>query len=352
MADEKHIEILKGGMKKWNAWRENHPEVKPNLRNIYFYGEFSESFYDLPRFDGYDFSNIDFHMSSFRNAEFINCCFDGSAISFSDLVDGCFSFCSFENVTMRVTKIGSAIFNDCVFRNSDLSYCSARETSFKGSKFINSVLEHMSFVSSDFSNTLIENCYVYGISSWDLKLENSHQKSLVITQVNHPSITVDNIELAQFIYLIINNKRLRDVIDTITSKVVLVLGNFSPERKKILDILRDEIRKYNYVPVLFDFKKPSSRNLTETIFTLAHMSKFVIADISSARSIGHELSAIVPRLQSVNFYPIIIEGESEYGMFEEFSSLYWVKPIKHYKSENILQVLGEIIESETSNLDD
>ena len=346
MPDEKHIEILKMGVIEWNTWREDHPKVKPNLRNINFYEEFSKSFYDLPIFEGYNFSDIDFHMSSFRNAVFTNCCFDRSTIHFSDLVDGHFSSCSFENVGMRVTKIGSAIFNDCVFKHSDLSYCSAQKTSFRDSKFINTILEHMSFVSSDFRNTQIDGCFVYGISSWDLKLENSHQRNLVITQRDQPTITVDNIELAQFIYLIINNKRLRDVIDTITSKVVLILGNFSPERKKILDIFREKIRNYNYVPVLFDFKKPSSRNITETIFTLAHMSKFVIADLSSARSIGHELSAIIPRLQSVNFYPIIIEGEAEYSMFEEFSSLHWVKPIRHYDSDTVIQILEEIIDCE------
>lgn len=351
MTDESHVEILKKGVMEWNTWREDHPKVKPNLRNINFYQEFSKSFYDLPSFDGYNFSNTDFHMSSFRNAIFTNCRFDGSAIGGSDLVDGYFSSCSFDNVIMRVTGIGNATFKDCVFINSDLSYCSARETSFKGSKFINTALEHMSFVSTDFSNTQIENCFVYGISSWDLKLDNSHQKNLVITQMDQPTITVDNIELAQFIYLIINNKRLRDVIDTITSKVVLILGNFSPERKKILDTLKDEIRNYNYVPVLLDFKKPSSRNLTETIFTLAHMSKFIIADISDPRSIGHELSAIIPRLQSVNFYPLIVEGETEYSKLEEFSSLHWMKPVQRYDGDNILQILNGIIENESKSLE-
>jgi hypothetical protein len=33
------------------------------------------------------------------------------------------------------------------------------------------------------------------------------------------------------------------VIDAITSKLVLILGRFTPERKTILDAIRDELRK-------------------------------------------------------------------------------------------------------------
>ena len=45
-------------------------------------------------------------------------------------------------------------------------------------------------------------------------------------------------ELAQFIYLLLNNARIREVIDTITSKTVLILGPFTPERKRTLNALR------------------------------------------------------------------------------------------------------------------
>jgi hypothetical protein len=34
---------------------------------------------------------------------------------------------------------------------------------------------------------------------------------------------------------LLNNQEIRDVIDTITSKAVLILGRFTPERKEVLD---------------------------------------------------------------------------------------------------------------------
>jgi hypothetical protein len=71
------------------------------------------------------------------------------------------------------------------------------------------------------------------------------QSDLIITDWFDPIIVVDNIEIAQFLYLLLNNQNIRHVIDTITSKVVLILGRFTPERKAILDAIRDELRKRN-----------------------------------------------------------------------------------------------------------
>jgi hypothetical protein len=96
-------------------------------------------------------------------------------------------------------------------------------------------------------------CSVYGLSAWDVRLEGTIQASLVITPPDTPIITVDNLAVAQFIYLLLNNENVRYVIDTITSKVILILGRFTPERKVLLDAIRDELRKRDYLPVLFDF---------------------------------------------------------------------------------------------------
>src|SRR5262249_48152474 len=151
-------------------------------------------------------------------------------------------------------------------------------------------------------------CFVYGVSTWSLKLEGATQQNLIITNLaeNEPEITVDNVEVAQFIYLMLHNQKIRDVIDTITSKAVLILGRFTDERKAVLDALREELRHRNYLPILFDFEKPRTRNTDETITLLARMARFVVADISDAKSVLQELRAIVPDLPSVPVQPIIL----------------------------------------------
>jgi hypothetical protein len=124
---------------------------------------------------------------------------------------------------------------------------------------------------------------------------------------------------------------IRGIVDTITTKVVLILGRFTPERKAILDAIRNELRKHDLLPVLFDFEKPARRDITETISTLAHMAKFVIADITDAKSIPQELQCIVPDLPSVPIQPLLQEGADEYGMFEHFKKYPWVLAVHRYR---------------------
>ena len=91
------------------------------------------------------------------------------------------------------------------------------------------------------------------------------------------------------------------------------------------------LREYDYLPVLFDFEKPGSRDVTETISTLAHLSKFIIADITDARAVPQELQAIVPNIPSVPVLPILQSSKEEYGMFDHFKRYPWVLNVFHYK---------------------
>ncbi len=179
-------------------------------------------------------------------------------------------------------------------------------------------LASASLIQTIFEDANLEGCHIYGISAWDLKLDKAKQLNLVITPLGEPPITVDDLEVAQFIYLLLNNRKIRNVIETITSKAVLILGRFEPERKAVLDAIREELRNRDYLPILFDFEKPSNKNLTETVSTLAHMARFVIADLTDAKSIPQELQRIIPGLPGLPVQPIILSSQYEYSMFKDF----------------------------------
>jgi uncharacterized protein YjbI with pentapeptide repeats len=205
-------------------------------------------------------------------------------------------------------------------------------------------LRQAQLVCTDLTGANLTSCSIFGISAWGLELNGAIQSNLIITPPDEPTITVDNLEVAQFIYLLLNNEKIRDVIDTITTKVVLILGRFAPERKAVLDAIRRELRKHNYSPVLFDFDKPVSRDLTETITLLARMSRFIIADITDPRSIPQELYAIVPHLRSVPVQPLLEHPANEYGMFQDLRKYDWVLETYQYDGlEGLLASLGEII---------
>ncbi len=208
-------------------------------------------------------------------------------------------------------------------------------------------LNETSLIKTNFSHANLSNCSIYGIAAWDIQLDKQTvQKNLTITPPSQPAITVDNLKIAQFIYLLLNNAEIRDVIDTIAKKAILILGRFTPERKIVLDALKDALREQKYLPILFDFDKPSSQDFTETVSTLAHLSRFVIADLTDPSSIPQELYAVVPH-RMVPVQPLLRESEdpthpsSEYSMFIDLRKKYhWILPTYRYKDlEDLLDSL-------------
>ncbi len=141
-------------------------------------------------------------------------------------------------------------------------------------------------------------------------------------------------------YLLLDNKKLRDVIDTIGKKTVLILGRFKPyERKAVLDAIREELRRQNYIPIVFDFEKPTSKDFTETIRLLTGMCLFVIADITNPRSSPLELQATVPYFR-IPFVPIIQKGEEPFSMFNDLYGCDRVLDLLEYDSVNSLVLMS------------
>jgi hypothetical protein len=172
---------------------------------------------------------------------------------------------------------------------------------------------------------------VYGVAAWGLDLSRVRdQTNLHITPEGRAGLTVDNLELAQFIYLMVHNEKIRGIIDTIGRKAVLILGRFYGERKALLDALKVKLREFDLVPIVFDWDKPTTRDLTETVALLASMSRFVVADVTDAKSIPQELSEIVPRLPSVPVQPILLRGDPGYAMFEHWTSYRTMLPVYQY----------------------
>ena len=171
---------------------------------------------------------------------------------------------------------------------------------------------------------------------WKLRLRGAIQADLLITPRDESPIQVDNLEMAQFIYLLLNNKKIREVIDTIGKKAVLILGRFTRKRKGVLDAIREALRHFGYLPILFEFEKPSTRDTQETITTLAGMSRLIIADITDPKSIPQELGAIVPHLLSVPVAPVLQSGFKPWGMYDHIKGYPWVLPLVHYENQDAL----------------
>jgi uncharacterized protein YjbI with pentapeptide repeats len=257
---------------------------------------------------------------------------------------------NFTEANLAKTNLSKALLKEANFvranlGGANLSGADLNGANLSGANLKNADLSGAKMIGVKLNGATINGCRVFGVSAWGLVgLEKAEQANLIITPESEPIITVDNLEVAQFLYLLLHSERIRFMIDSITSKVVLILGRFTSERKAVLDAIRDELRTRDYLPVLFDFDKPSSRDITETVSTLAHMARFVIADITDAKSIPQELETIVPDLPSVPIQPILQASAKEYPMFEHFTRYNWVLKIHHYiDTDDLLNSLAKKI---------
>src|SRR2546421_2260502 len=313
MANQAHLDILKQGVEPWNRWRAQHPDIHPDL----IADDFCKA----------DLSYVNLSEANLYQANFTKANLYRANLSKANLHEA-----SFYKANLHEANLSEASLGYARLTYATLSYVSLAKADLRRSSFVDTNLSHAN----------LTNCSVYGISVWNVQTEGAIQDDLVITRRDEPLITVDNLDVAQFIYLLLNNQKIRQVINTVTSKVVLILGRFTPDRKTILDALRDELRNHNNLPVLFDFEKPKSRNFTETMKTLAHLARFVIADLTDPASVPQELQAIIPTL-AVPVQPVLFEEKREYAMFVDFLKTYpWVLPVHYYRDQaNLLASLKD-----------
>jgi RNA-binding protein YlmH len=130
----------------------------------------------------------------------------------------------------------------------------------------------------------------------------------------------------------------------------LILGRFTDERKAVLDALRDELRNRNLLPILFDFAIPASRDVTETIKTLAGLARFVIADVTDATEVRAELQNIVPDFTSLPIQLILLRGHPEFVSLSHLKKFQWVLPIFEYDDQqHLLASLDKSVISPAEN---
>jgi uncharacterized protein YjbI with pentapeptide repeats len=261
----------------------------------------------------------------------------GAILEGADLSEAVLSGANLSGADLRGARLGGAKLSGANLSGANLSGADLSGANLSGADLSGANLNRTELIRTDFSHADLTESSIYGIAAWDVKLTaDTRQENLIITPPDQPVITVDNIKVAQFVYLLLNNEEIRDVIDTITSKAVLILGRFSHDRKPILNALRNALRNKGFLPIVFDFERPKGRDFTETIKTLAGMSCFVIADITNPRSAPLELQATVPDYM-IPFVPILQDGESGFSMFSNLQNKYdWVFDTLGYDSSQSL----------------
>lgn len=337
MANQEQLEILKRErVDVWNKWRENNPNVPIDLKEADLHGA---------KLSKVNLSGANLRRSQFSYAHLFGANLSGAYLNGAKFIGTDLSRAHFSKAILHKADLSDAILNGANLREANLSNSDLTNSDIRRADLIESDLSGAMLIGTKINKAKISGSSIYAVNVWDLKGEFEEQNDLVITNAIDPVITVDNIKIAQFIYLILNNEEIRDVINTITSKSVLILGRFAiPERKAILDALRNKLREYRLLPIVFDFDRPTDKDFTETIKTLAGLSYFVIADVTNPKSSPLELQATVPDYQ-IPFVPIIQEGENPFAMMVDLQKKYnWVLNTVSYDSqETLMKVLKPLI---------
>ena len=172
MADPEHLAILQEGPEKWNAWREAN-------RTIY----------------NPDLSGTDILRLNFRN------------LMKADLSDADLSKADLREAKLSGAFLLSANLSRAKLSDADLSKADLSDAGLHWADLSGATCIHATFTRAVFVNTFLERAdltgaHIYGISAWDLRLKDAIQRDLIITPDYAPTITVDNVEVAQFIYLL------------------------------------------------------------------------------------------------------------------------------------------------------
>lgn len=355
MANVQQLALLKAGIEGWNTWRGMNPEEKIDLTVADLRGaDLSEANLSGANLRGADLIRANLQGANLYRADLTQANLTIADLIGADLRGACLLnanlSANFSKADLRGANLSRADLNGAILSGANLSEAFLITTSLLGADLREANLRGANLIGSTFigvniNNAKISGSNVYGVNVWNLEGEFKEQKDLIITREHDSPITVDNIKVAQFVYLLLNNKEIRDVINTLTSKTVLILGRFAiPGRTPILDTLRDQLREYALSPIAFDFDRPTDKDFTETIKTLASISYFVIADVTNPKSSPLELQATVPDYQ-IPFVPIIQEGESPFAMMVDLQKKYnWVLNTVTYDSmQTLIKVLKPLI---------
>jgi uncharacterized protein YjbI with pentapeptide repeats len=323
MANQQHLDILRQGVEIWNQWRKENPSIAVDLREANLVGA--------------NLAEADLKWVNLKGAD----------LSKANLSDANLTGARLTSANLATVSLTGAILHMTNLSNADLQNASLFRASLNGAILFRANLSgadlmNASLVKTDLRKANVSDCRIYGISVWEVQLQGAIQHNLVITNYNDPTITVDNLEIAQFIYLLLNHKKLRDILNSVMERGVLILGRFGDGGLELLQAVAEKLREMKYLPIIFDFDRPDGRNFTETVMTLVGLSRFVIVDLSGP-SVPNELRAAVPHFR-VPFVPIIEQDRKVYSMFDDLLENDWVlSPVEFTSKEHLLELLPSMV---------
>ena len=172
MPNKKHFEIVQQGVEEWNQWREENPEIEPDLSDI----DLSDM-----KLNNANLSYTDLRRSVLRNTDFRG----------ANLVRADLRAVNINKASFNLAKLREANFSEAYLRESDLS-----EADLKRAYFIRADLVRVDLWESNLTKADFRWAYLIGT---DLKQANLAQADLRWAHLSESNLSQANLSQANLI---------------------------------------------------------------------------------------------------------------------------------------------------------
>ncbi len=383
MANAGHIDLVRDRLAHWNDWRRKNTKIMPDLagadlselnlsganlaradltgarlagtnlsganlsRAKFFRADLSQADLTKATLFKANLSQADLAGANFNGADLTGAFLVRANLSGAGLIGACLKGATLGQASLFRAKLAKASLAQASFFKADLSEADLSEADLEGANLQEAVLERTNLRGANLANAnlcfatllkanlegaVLDNAAVHGTSLWDVNTADSRQRDLDIMPPQEPVLSVDSLQTAQLVGMLLHHEKARYEVFSITLNTVLVIGRFPPERRPVLQAVKDALRRGDYSPLVLDFHLPGSGDKNEIVKTLGRMSRFVIADLTDDRRISDTLDAVVHFLPTVPIQPIGQADGGGQGLPDSHWRKYrWVLPLWRFR---------------------
>lgn len=275
--------------------------------------------------------NVDLENANLSGANLNWAKMDRANLRAADLRSAKLRNADLSEVCLLGADLTNAKLTKAVLKYANLAYACLREADLTGSD-----LTCANLASACLDKAVLTNCFVYGVSAWGASLDGTEQRELTVslpepdiisvrivflgdTSIRvpiarpkqpkpYPIVTFDELEALPFVDAILRNAALDGVVDKIDSKVVLILGRFTGDRRDLLASFREELRQRGYMPIVIDFGVIPPDDVDATVLRLSRLARYVIADISESIVLPYQTKNFTVNQRPVPLAMFVAEG--------------------------------------------
>ena len=332
MANPEHVEVVRQGAEAVRQWRNAYPNMQVDLSEADFRkadmtgmnlrrANLRRSNLEGAELGWAILSGADLEQANLKQAKLNRADLGGASLRGADLSGTDFSQANISLARLSEANLVRVDLRGACLCDAFLNQASLLEVDLSGADLTGADLTDCRMLDVNLTGAVLVGCRVNGVSVGRATLTDTAQRDLIITTYDEPTIMVDDLEVAQFLGVLIHNTKIRERLDIVTRKVVLLLGWFIEESKPSLDAMRDWLREHCYIPVIlglqkrmfgsdFEFYTPDNAKFAAAVLPLARLARFAIIDFTAPKTALQEVERFLATV-AVPVKPILLQGADE-----------------------------------------